>query len=381
MQIEIGDLPVWKGVQNKPGYDKLKFGLYTDHGLIRLNLPNEEISRISTCYNKEDYTFITSPPGSSDWGNRLGDFYFKILSGWVGNLSGKKVIEIGSGTLYIAQRTIQELNAQQFIACDPALINEKISSKNICISKKFFSFELFEKDFQKTDLIISINNLEHIPDFNQYLEDVRMLLNPEKGAFFVIVPDCSRGFKIGDLGICVHEHMNYFTEETLISTLLSSGFSIEKIMSLEDTLFALARPEQNELFPQGSDRQSDKILENFGNLVKSNLNYSTDILEQAKSRGPTALHGCCAGLNNTLELLGIHDDPNIFLFDGDIQKKGKYLPVFHKPIYSSDDVFYRHMKTIIITALTYYEEIKRGIEVSHHIHPGSIHPIIERHKF
>jgi SAM-dependent methyltransferase len=375
MYIEIGDLPVWKGVQDKPGYEKKRFIFSVDKGLIRLKLPTEEISKISQCYSDEDYNFITSPPGSSDWGNRLGNFYFKILSEWTGNISGKSVLEIGSGTLYIAHRTVNELHAGHFTACDPVLDALSITKK-IVVAKNYFSFKLFENDYQKIDLIISINNLEHIPDIGQYLNDVHQLLNPDSGRFFVVVPDCSRGFKNGDLGICVHEHMTYFTPQTLVSTFLSSGFSIEKIVSIEDTLFVLAKPENKQTPPCDYEHQSIEMVQRYGQLVTSNLRYFENLLNDTKPRGSTALHGCCVGLNNTLALLGIHDDPDIFLFDGDIEKKGKYLPAFNQPIYSSNDITYRKMKTVIIAALTYYDEIKQDIRLSHNIHSDSIFPII-----
>lgn len=375
MFVEIGDLPIWKGVQDKPGYEKKRFTLSIDKELIRLKLSNYEISEISMCYSKKDYNFITSPPGSSEWGSRLGNFYFKILSDWVGNISGKTVLEIGSGTLYIAQKTINELNAGQFIACDPVLDANNISKK-IIISKNFFSYELFEKYCQKIDLIISINNLEHIPNIAQYLNDVHLLLTPNSGRFFVVVPDCSRGLKNGDIGICVHEHMTYFTPDTLVSTFASSGFSIEKMVSLEDTLFILAKPEKKQTRNFDSEPQLNKLIKNYGHLVKSNIRYFENLIYETKALGPTALHGCCVGLNNSLGLLGICDDPDIFLFDGDVQKKGKFLPVYNQPIYSSDDMMYRKMKTVIIAASTYYEEIKQGIELCHNIHSRSIYPII-----
>ena len=373
MDVEIGDLPVWKGVQNKPGYEKKRFTLSINKGLIRLKLLNDEISEISKRYSNENYNFITSPPGSSEWGSRLGNFYFKILSDWIGNISGKTILEIGSGTLYIAQRTINELNAGQFIACDPVLDDNTISKK-IIISKNYFSYELFENKCQNVDLIISINNLEHIPDVTQYLNDVHQLLTPGTGRFFVVVPDCVRGLKTGDLGICVHEHMTYFTAETLISTFASSGFSIEKIVSLEDTLFVLAKPVKNQTNIYDSDHQLTDLIQSYRHLVTSNIRYFENLLHD--SRGPMALHGCCVGLNNSLGLLDICDDPDIFLFDGDVEKKGKFLPVYNQPIYSSDDITYRKMKTVIIAASTYFEEIKQNIELSHNIHPSSIYPII-----
>jgi len=375
MYVEIGDLPVWRGVQDKPGFEIMNFSLYLENDLVRLKIPDIKKKQIAKSYGDRDYTFITSPPGASEWGNRLGNFYFKILSTWIGSLSGKTVLEIGSGTLFIGNKIINDLNAKYFIACDPALIINNVNSK-ILIEKKFFSYDLLASNSGNIDLIISINNLEHILDFKQYLDDVHRLLKTETGLFFVVVPDCSRGFIQGDLGICVHEHLTYFTPATLNSTLTNAGFSIEKMSSWEDTIFVLAKPISNNLSQKNGIARSKQMIENFRDNIDSNLELIKTTLDQYKIRGPVALHGCCVGLNNILGLLDIHDDPAIYLFDGDLQKQGRYLPVYNRPILSSEDNRYREMKTVLIAALTYYEEIKTGLQITHNIPSNSIYPII-----
>jgi len=377
MDLLVGDLPVWKGVQNKLGFDTLPFIFTTEQGIIRLKLPEKKVTQISENYGKDTYTFISSPPGTSAWGNRLGEFYFTFLKNWVGNLSNKDVLEIGSGTLYIADRVITELNARGFCACDPAL---HTSSKNpkITVCNEYFSYDVISSHKKTFDLIISINNLEHIPDLSQYLNDVRMLLSPVEGQFFIILPDCTRGLKTGDLGICVHEHMSYFTQESLRFHLYTHGFEIDKIHSSEDTFFILARPSKfinrSQELEYNSMKESENLLKCFGERLENNLVFFSNLFSERHPK-PIAIHGCCVALNNVLFLKPLHESNGIFLFDGDSNKTGRFLPVFDKQIISSDDNQYREMKTVIIAALTFYSEISRDIQTRHNIAPENIFPM------
>ncbi|MFA4825883.1 MAG: methyltransferase domain-containing protein [Methanoregula sp.] len=378
MDLFVGELPVWKGVQNKPGFETLPFIFTTELGIIRLKLPEKEVTQISDNYGKATYTFISSPPGTSAWGNRLGAFYFNFLKNWVGDLDQKDVLEIGSGTLYIGNRLINELDARSFYACDPAL-HTSCKNPKITVCNDYFSYDAISSHKKTFDLIVSINNIEHIPDLSQYLNDVRRFLLPVEGHFFIILPDCYRGFKTGDLGICVHEHMSYFTPESLKFLLCTHGFEIEKIHSCEDTLFVLARPSKSVNRYQEMEydplKEPENLLKCFGEHLEDNLVFFSNLLSERRPKGPIAIHGCCVALNNILFLRPLYESNGIFLFDGDTNKTGKFLPVFDKQIISSDDNQYHEMKTVIIAALTFYSEISRDIKALHNIAPENIFPM------
>ena len=116
MQVNVGNLPIWNGVQNRPGLARSPFVLGVNNGIISLILSEAELKRITQEYSNDSYSFITSPPGTSEWGTRLGDLYFQKLAEQTGPLAGKSVLEIGSGTLYIAERVATELrNLQKVI--------------------------------------------------------------------------------------------------------------------------------------------------------------------------------------------------------------------------------------------------------------------------
>ena len=373
MKLNVGNLPIWKGVQGEPGFTALPFTLGISRGLIRLALPQSELDRITEAYSKDSYSFITSPPGTSAWGNRLGDWYFDMLAKQVGHLAGKTVLEVGSGTLYIAERVASELEAAHFIACDPAL-RSKPGLKTVEVVREYFSWQLF--NHQSFDLIISIGTLEHIPDPFEHLVDVRRLLEARNGTLYVVVPDCSRGLRMGDIGICVHEHLSYFTPETLTSILTTCGFVVDWLYTQQDTIFATAQPTSAAFEEDDSSEISTALLKMFDTRLHRNLETARRLIFTHKQNGRLAIHGCHAGLNNLFGLLGIGTDPNIFLFDGDSNKVGKYLPTFDRPIMSSTDDLYKTMQTVIVAALTYYDEIYESIVNDHQIPSSRIYPVM-----
>ena len=71
--INLGSLPVWSGVQNAPGIRRqIPFGFKVEDGLIRLNVEGNLKNTIVENYGNPDYSFITTPPGYSEWGTYLG---------------------------------------------------------------------------------------------------------------------------------------------------------------------------------------------------------------------------------------------------------------------------------------------------------------------
>jgi hypothetical protein len=244
------------------------------------------------------------------------------------------------------------------------------------VVRDYFSIDLFKREIHSVDVVLSINNLEHIPNIIEYLHDVRQLLNPDTGSFYLVIPECLRQLQAGDLGICVHEHMSYFTPQTITYVPNRCGFFIERMHIREDTIFILARPQKTREELPDPAAQSNELLTLYGTKVQSNLEYFSALIAREQNDGPIGIHGCCAALNNGFGLLELHDNPDIFLFDGDSNKKGKYLPTFNRSILSSDDEKYGEMKRVIIAALTFYDEIARFVTTRHHIESRNIYPMI-----
>ena len=69
--------------------------------------------------------------------------------------------------------------------------------------------------------------------------EIRKLLKKSDGLLFVMVPDCTEQLEMGDWGICLHEHLSYFTLPSFSSVVTRAGFHIDHLMSIEDEIIAL----------------------------------------------------------------------------------------------------------------------------------------------
>src|ERR1700722_4537670 len=96
LELQFKELPYWRGIMGKPTeVQTLPFALTWDgRGFIRQVTPNEIQKKVISHYASEDYQYITPPPGSSPWANRLGDAAIDFVKKSYGSISGKKVLEI-----------------------------------------------------------------------------------------------------------------------------------------------------------------------------------------------------------------------------------------------------------------------------------------------
>ena len=143
----------------------------------------------------------------------------------------------------------------------------------------------------------------------------------------------------------------------------------------DDTIFAIVRPGAAAPEQTTDSNECITLLEEFEKRFRQNLESANRLICDHKRDSKLAIHGCTIGLNNLLALHGIHSDPNIFLFDLDSNKVDKYLPAFDRPIISATDNAYKTMGTVIVSALTFYNEIAADIMREHNILPDMIHPI------
>ena len=157
--VDIGELPIWRGAQLAPGIDCAPFGFELDEtGLVRLTSP-DVIQQMMDAYAADDYHFITTPPGASQYGNRLAGFSLDGLSKLCGDISGLDVLELGGGTLYSAQYLIDQLGAASVTLVDPAL-HTPSDRDDIRVRREYFGDDtVVQRSFP---LIVSFNTLEHV---------------------------------------------------------------------------------------------------------------------------------------------------------------------------------------------------------------------------
>ena len=367
----VGDIPVWLGAQLTPNLEKSSFGFEVGaHGLIRMS-NNKIAARMVEAYSSDEYHFITSPPGASEWGNKLAQKSIDGLLRTYGNLHGKHILEIGAGTLFTAETLIDSYGAASVTIVDPAL-HDRPSSSRITVIRKYFNSNIkFDRSF---DLIISFNTLEHVPDPICFLASIAEHMSDEM-ALYLKLPDCGESLHNGDLGLCVHEHLSYFTSTTLDACLKANGLERVANSNYQGALQVLAK--------KVSQSSSPACLLGETYLINFQLNYLRHISRlqrffDSDVYDKIGFVGCSVGLCNILNLL---DDPNvdkIKLFDNDNLKVGKYIPGINTPIQTPTQDALNECKAIFLTPMNFFEEIKAGLHASFDLGPEKLMPVFPK---
>ena len=193
----------------------------------------------------------------------------------------------------------------------------------------------------QVDVLIARHILEHAEDVSRFIAALRKLVAPN-GRILLEVPDCRRGLDSGNCMTLWEEHVAYFTEATLRSTISLASFEIELFdihpYPFEDSLVTCVR--------STSVSRRDISQGPLSTEISRGLAYAEDIIDrrvrtaeylarQRSNGGRIALFGAghlaCAFLNyfNLSELIDV-------VIDDDPHKQNLFMPGSGVPIKNSD---------------------------------------------
>lgn len=133
----------------------------------------------------------------------------------------KTVLEIGCGGCVMLSK-LQTIGYKVTgIDSSPFAFNEG-QKKGIHVIQDFFPSESLRDKF---DLIFHVDVLEHVDDYVGFLKSQYDQLTDD-GFLVVNVPDASESIELGDFSLAMHQHLNYFSTDSLTSVLESSGFEV-----------------------------------------------------------------------------------------------------------------------------------------------------------
>ena len=263
------------------------------------------------------------------------------------------VADIGCGGIYLLQRLRQLGLTVKGI--DPSPVTVAAGRKaGIEIVPDFYPSPSLKECF---DVLFHYDVLEHVEDPVAFLQAHHNNLSSD-GALIFAVPDCSEHIALGDVSMLLHEHLNYFDEESLSRVVRAAGF--EPIL-LEPAkhggvLFCCALPVSNftistEPIKDDSKFQSFKIkaetaLKRFLNLVSSS--------------GHSEL-GLYVPLRAFPYLGQLSYQTNFRFFDDDSGLHGSYFDGFDVAIENGDDLIARPPAILIVCSLAFGHKIAKRL--------------------
>ncbi len=302
---------------------------------------------------------ITGHMDDYDFGKLYSNDFIEFVLSSETELKDKSILEIGCGTGYL----LNELKKQgaNVIGIEPGEENHKAKLKyDIEIISDFFPSEKISSKF---DIIIFYNVLEHIEDLEFFLLNVRKQLK-QGGKIYFGVPDCEKAIENGDISMLIHEHIYYFTKDTLkntINKILKTEPKIEKSNYGSELNGMISFENENLEFEVLMD---DLIFKNFEYLRKMNIllmSFKNFFIECSKNNYSIGIYVPSRIINSLALLFDSVDLKKIRFYDDDIKMYDKHFPGFDIKIKNRQFLVEEPPNFLLIMSYSFSNQIYKNV--------------------
>lgn len=337
----------------------------------------DEVKKATEIFNHE-YAYFSS--FSSSWLAHCRQYAMEVIERFDLN-KDTQVIEIASNDGYLLQYFKEK--GIPVLGIEPTKNTAKVAiEKGILTITKFFGIDTAEdlvNSGKKADLLIGNNVLAHVPNINDFVGGLKILLN-EQGVITMEFPHLLHLILHNQFDTIYHEHFSYFSLYTVrqifeahdlgifdVDELSTHGGSLriyaqhKGIRKIETSINELIEKERkHKLF------EIDTYL-NFQQQIQHIKNDLLSFLVEQKRLGKkVAAYGAAAKGNTLLNYCGIKSDLIAFVADLSPHKQGKYLPGSRIPIYAPDEIGKQKPDYILILPWNIKDEIMNQLSSIHH---------------
>lgn len=230
---------------------------------------------------------------------------------------------------------------------DPSEYSLRWSERNnFRLINTFFDDGVLHGD---ADLIYCNDVFEHIPDVVGFSRKVCRALKPG-GVFCVATTNSTESIAIGDISMLEHQHVNMFTERSVILILKKSGFDDVKINkgSYGNTFHITAikhKANSDIVLPapmtSGYFEKAAHVIESFASLYSANTILNAYV-----------------PLRCIPYLATVGDFSQSKLFDSNVMWRGKYIDGYAASIQSPDEIK-PDQGIFFVGSMTFYSEIRQ----------------------
>jgi hypothetical protein len=227
------------------------------------------------------------------------------------------------------------------------------------------------------DLLLGNNVLAQVPDVNDFVAGMKILLNPH-GVITMEFPHLVRLMEENQFDTIYHEHFSYFSFTTAEKIFAAHGitlFDVEELATHGGSLRIYGCHTGDESHAITGRVEEMKCLEDeyglnristysaFEEKVKETKRKLLEFLIAARRSGKRVVGYGAPGKGNTLlNYCGIRTDFIDFTVDRSPYKQGKYLPGTHIPIQHPDRIRETRPDYIIILPWNLKAEIAKQLE-------------------
>jgi SAM-dependent methyltransferase len=283
------------------------------------------------------------------------------------------VVELASNDGYLLQHFLP--HGIPVLGIEPARnVAEAAEARGVPTLTEFFGVELATRlrdEGHQADLVVANNVLAQVPDLNDFVAGIKILLAP-KGVATIEVPHLLRLVEGNQLDTIYHEHFSYFSLMTAQRIAAAHGmtvFDVEELATHGGSLRLHLRHDDAAVQLSG---RVEAVLEqeraagmtgmtfytDFGRRAEETKHKLLEFLIDARRQGLTVAGYGAPGKGNTLlNFCGIRTDLLAFTVDRNPYKQGRFLPGTHIPIHHPDRLAEERPDVIVILPWNLREEI------------------------
>jgi 2-polyprenyl-3-methyl-5-hydroxy-6-metoxy-1,4-benzoquinol methylase len=287
---------------------------------------------------------------------------------WCGKLSkiilstteGGTILEVGSGDGYFAHLLSQKSDV---ICIEPSakLVKEarkKFKLKTIC---NYYDDRIHLN--KKFDIVITRHVMEHIENVKEFVKKLVGNIK-EEGMIVVEVPDLRTILKAKNYANLFHEHINYFSPQTLSQLFEPYGLYPTMIMGNEVHGGAMCIFFKRDVKKKINleDKVNRKTLDKFSKgFIKYKKNMQS-VGKVTKEYKKVCGYGAANKTFKLLSLMGIRRNQIKYVFDKNKNLHGQTIPQFGIKIIDPEKIMEISPDLIVILATSYEKEITKDLK-------------------
>jgi SAM-dependent methyltransferase len=318
----------------------------------------------------DDYAYFSSY--STSWLDHSSRYVDAMSERW-GLGASSQVVELASNDGYLLQYFLEK--GIPVLGVEPTANTAKVArEKGIETVEEFFGVETARRlvNESSADLLLGNNVLAHVPDINDFVAGMKVLLKPD-GVITMEFQNLESLIALNQWDTIYHEHFSYLSYTTVEKIFNAHGlrlFDVEDLPTHGGSLRVFGCHEDDASKPQSAASKSVLAREEAAGLtnLETYRAYARRVVEDKrqilsfmidlKASGKSIVgYGAPAKGNTLLNYCGLGRDFLDFTCDRNPHKQGRLLPGTQIPIVDPEMIDLERPDVVLILPWNLREEI------------------------